>query len=61
MHYEFRKNGTLSLTLRSDGDPIEEAFLKALFDGEIEIVKQSSANHPDEIVIKKKVPVATTV
>lgn len=55
MHYEFKKNGNISLVLRPESDAIEKAFFDALFSGEVEFVKNSSINHPDEIVIKLKV------
>ena len=54
MHYEFKKNGEISLTIRPDADAIEQAFFKSLFENEVEFVKKSSVNHPDEIVIKRK-------
>lgn len=54
MHYEFKKNGTISLTIKPDADAIEKAFFDALFSGDVEIIKSSSVNHPDEIVLKRK-------
>lgn len=54
MHYEFKKNGEISLTLKPDADVIEQAFFDQLFSGEIIFVKQSSANRADEVVIKVK-------
>lgn len=55
MDYEFKKNGIISLKLKAENDAIEQAFFQALFNGEIEFEKTSSANHPDEIIIRKKV------
>lgn len=54
MDYAFRKNGDISLTLKPDHSAIELAFFKEIFDGEVTFTKVSSANHADEIVIKRK-------
>ena len=54
MQYEFKKNGVVSLVLRPDTDPIEKAFFDHLFAGEVEVVRNSSANHPDEVIIRVK-------
>ena len=54
MQYEFRKNGVVSLVIKPDTDPIEKAFFDHLFAGEVEFVKNSSANHADEVIIRVK-------
>lgn len=57
MKHEFKKNGIISLTLKPDADAIDEAFFKALFEGEVVFEKICSTNHVDEIIIKRKVDV----
>lgn len=54
MQFEFKKNGIVSLVLRPDADAIEKAFFDVIFSSEVTVVKNSSPNHPDEIIIQPK-------
>lgn len=57
MKHEFKLNGDVSLTLKPDNNALEGEFIKQLFAGEIIFERISSTNHPDEIVIKRKISI----